>query len=369
MKNVIFITTSLDKPKTGGEMVLVQYYQDLRKRGVQLSSILIGPYIDVVQKKWNSLVRIRGLGRFVEMFLLSIYLPYSKGILVVDHHFVDRLILYLLIQRIFIKSLIIININHFDAYRSNIPNSLRHILIKTLNYIYLIPANVIIAISNYTKKEIISLRINQEKVKLIYLASNIGDYKYFSRNRIDTDVINLLLVGNVFPRKGVEYLIRALQLLRENNFKLHIVGDTKKDPIYFQRTKTLINSGNLNEKIIFHGFFSGEKLNRLYCLADVFVFPSLWEGFGMVLLEAMQFKLPIIASNVAAIPELVKDGYNGLLVPPGDPESLSLAIKKLIENPEMRKEMGERGYQKASSYTWDKSCKQFYEIIKNLDNG
>lgn len=366
MKEVIFIAATLDKPKTGGIMILAKYYQHLLKRGVKLDYILLDSYLNTLQKKWNSLVKIRFLGRLVENLFLSLKLPYRKGILVVDHYYVHKLILYLLIQRIFIGSSMIIALFHFDFYRSDPTNSFRQVLIKTLNRIYLSPANIIIAISNFTKEEIVSLGINPEKIKLIYVASNIVNYKHFVRNQMETDVINLLFVGNVFRRKGVEYLVQALKLLREDNIKLHIVGDTEKDPIYFQRIKTLINSSNLNEKIMFHGFFCVEKLNRFYSLADIFVLPSLWEGFGIVLLEAMQFKLPIIASNVAAIPELVKDGYNGLLVAPGDPESLSVAIKGLIESPEMRKEMGERGYQKALSYSWDNSCNKFYQIIKEL---
>lgn len=369
MKEIIFITPSLDKPKTGGVMVLAQYYRYLERRGVKLRTIEIGSYLSHIRKKWNLLVRIRILGRFVQMFLLCIYLPYKKGIIVVDHYFVDKLMLYLFIQRIFIKSSIIIIVHHFDAYRSNMPHTLIKILIKFINQIYLNLANIIIAVSKYTRKEIMSLRINPTKIRLVYNASNRKNYNFEYFNRINTNGVNLLFVGHVFPRKGVKYLIEAIKYIEKYDIKLHIAGNTKKDPVYYQRIKDLVDSNNLNEKVIIYGRVSEEELNRLYSLTDIFVLPSLWEGFGIVLLEAMHFKLPIIASNVAAIPELVKDGFNGLLVPPGDPESLSMAVKKLIDNPEIRKEMGERGYKKAISYTWEKSCNRFYQIIKDFDNG
>ena len=104
-------------------------------------------------------------------------------------------------------------------------------------------------------------------------------------------------------------------------------------------------------------------------MADIFVFPSLWEGFGMVLIEAMYNRLPIVATNAGAIPYLVKDGENGILVPVKDPEQLAKSIKKLIESPELRRSFAKSNYQLAIQFNWNKSFSKIESFLdKSFDS-
>ena len=111
-------------------------------------------------------------------------------------------------------------------------------------------------------------------------------------------------------------------------------------------------------------------LNQLYSTADIFVLPSLQEGFGIVFLEAMYYSLPIIATDISAIPELIQHRKNGLLVPPADSESLAEAILLLIENTQLKIKMGQYGKQLVdTSYCWEQTSSKFLSVVQSLVNG
>jgi glycosyltransferase involved in cell wall biosynthesis len=103
-----------------------------------------------------------------------------------------------------------------------------------------------------------------------------------------------------------------------------------------------------------------------YQKSNVLVLPSLSESFGMVLLEAMACKKPVIGSNVGGIPYVIDNDQNGLLVPPKDPQALADAIIKILTNPQLAKKMGEEGYEKVmKNFTWEKQINTTKELIEN----
>ena len=122
----------------------------------------------------------------------------------------------------------------------------------------------------------------------------------------------LLFVGTVEKRKGLKYLIEAMTFVKNANVKcvLDVVGKVV-DEIYFENMKQIVEEYKLD--VTFHGFVSLEQKERLYASADIFVFPSLLEGYGMVLMEAMGYGLPIVAFNNSAMPYSVENGINGYL--------------------------------------------------------
>ena len=147
-------------------------------------------------------------------------------------------------------------------------------------------------------------------------------------------------IGRLTAQKGHAYLLRACQnLLAEfPEFRLVIIGEGELRTELEEQVRT----AGLGAHVIFTGYRSDAL--ALLSGFDVFVFPSLWEGLGLVLLEAMAYKKPIVASNVSAIPESVLDGTTGLLVPPKDAEALGLALAKLLRNTPLRQSLGEAGY-------------------------
>jgi len=122
----------------------------------------------------------------------------------------------------------------------------------------------------------------------------------------------------------------------------------------------------IKRNVEFKGSIIGRKLVEYYQKSNVLVLPSLSESFGMVLLEAMACKKPVIGSNVGGIPYVIDNDQNGLLVPPKDPQALADAIIKILTNPQLAKKMGEEGYEKVmKNFTWEKQINTTKELIEN----
>jgi len=143
--------------------------------------------------------------------------------------------------------------------------------------------------------------------------------------------------------KGQTYLVQAWPsvLKREPRALLLLVGDGPEERLLRSRAAEL----GLGGSVRFLGF--RQDIPSLLALAEALVLPSLNEGFGLVLLEAMAMGKPVVASAVGGIPEVVLDGRTGLLVPPADPEALAVAILRLLEDPRAAQRLGEAGRERA----------------------
>jgi glycosyltransferase involved in cell wall biosynthesis len=147
-----------------------------------------------------------------------------------------------------------------------------------------------------------------------------------------------LFVGTIEKRKGVDAIIDAVYLLKKKEnivVKVDIIGNILHDEYYATLTEK-IRSYDLMEQIHFRGRVSNSELNHFYSSAYSFLFPTRHEGYGMVLIEAMSYGLPVIAYNNSAIPYFIKDGVNGLLVKNNDVEDLSEKMKCLWTNDTLR---------------------------------
>ncbi len=190
-----------------------------------------------------------------------------------------------------------------------------------------------IAISHYNAKELVKLGIKKEDITVIY---NAIDAIYFNhihhKNIIHDNPFNVLCIARIFPQKGIDYLLETAEKL-DNNIQINIIGDG----VDYKEISLLIKKKNLSN-IHLLGF---KKDVRPYLeQADVFVLPSRWEGFGIVLLEAMAYELPIIASNTGGIPEIVQHDKGGLLFDVGNINQLIEHLIFLKNNIEIRKRMG-----------------------------
>jgi glycosyltransferase involved in cell wall biosynthesis len=153
-------------------------------------------------------------------------------------------------------------------------------------------------------------------------------------------------VAYLSPEKGLNYLIEAAALIPavQNRLRFVIVGDGK----CLHDLKELAIKKGLKDVFHFAGFHSDTY--QFMKSFDIFALPSLSEGLSSAILEAMATSLPIVATNVGGIPELVKDGDNGLLVAPANPVSLARAIQHLLDNPEEAARMGQRGRERIEAY-------------------
>ena len=169
----------------------------------------------------------------------------------------------------------------------------------------------------------------------------------------------VLTVGRLIERKGHTVLIEAVAQLasRRSDVVLTIVGEGQERP----RLEALIEKLNLSERIHLTGHFSDAELEQAYRRCDVFVLPSIvdsagdTEGLGMVLLEAMRYEKPVIASDLGGITDIVDHDETGLLVPASEPAALAEAIERLMEHPDLAARLGRLGRQiNADRFSWDR---------------
>lgn len=260
---------------------------------------------------------------------------------------------------------IVSQIHH--TYAPLMENRLKRTLMFTVESIFANSLDGIITISEFTKSLVDRMLRRHIDTLIAYPGLNVSGLGC-KRLRIDDGNADLLFVGYLIPRKGVDTLVKSINILVKSRglerLTLHIVGDTERDEAYVQGIREYCRKESIEDHVIFHGRVSERDLQSLYETSDIFVFPSLWEGFGMVLAEAMSYGLPIVTTNAGAIPYLVKDGRNGFLVPPQDPERLAQSIDKLIASPELRAEFGEVNRKVAAEFSWERS---FAKVVNFLD--
>jgi glycosyltransferase involved in cell wall biosynthesis len=176
--------------------------------------------------------------------------------------------------------------------------------------------------------------------------------------------VRLLITGNIIPRKGHDLLIRMLADLSDLRWELRIVG-AAGDPRYKRRVDRLVRRYCLEDRIVYTGVLAGQALSRQYKEADVFVFPSRYEGFGISLAEAIRTGLPFVAFASGAIPEV--SGGRGLLVPAGDLGIFRHHLRRLIADPAFRGQSAELSRSLAAQLpTWKQTGEAFFKAIKAI---
>ena len=178
----------------------------------------------------------------------------------------------------------------------------------------------------------------------------------------DGDDPIVLFVGAMHPRKGADVLARAIPLLRDLPARFIFAGPS--GPLE-PEVRSIISGSGADERVEFRGQLSSEELPRVLAEAEIFVFPTVWgtEGFGMVAAEAMACGVPVVASRIAAIPEVVLDEETGLLVEPGDPADLASKLRLLLGDPARRRCLGRAGIKHAQQYRWDRLAQALIEDL------
>lgn len=180
--------------------------------------------------------------------------------------------------------------------------------------------------------------------------------------------IHLLFVGRLVERKGVHVLVEALpRILEERPARLTVVGEGTWE----RRIRELAEARGVGSRVHLTGFVPREELHRLYATCDVFVLPAVVdargdsEGLGVVLLEALRFGRPVVASRTGGIPDIVHPGTSGWLVPPGDPEALARTILEVAADPEAARRRAEEGRRWAARrFSWSRICGELIEVYR-----
>jgi glycogen(starch) synthase len=224
--------------------------------------------------------------------------------------------------------------------------------------------------SQFMKRESVSLfNLPEEKVDITPNGVNPSEWRGTAfpvdRSRYASPQEKIVLyVGRMVYEKGPQVLLEAAtRLANRTDVKFIFVGEGPIKPQLLVRAR----EAGLGNKTFFTGFIEDKELKLLYQLADVIVFPSLYEPFGIVALEGLASKKPVIASNVGGFSEIIKHGETGILVPPNNPDSLASAILKLVVSPDYCRNIGDNGRRIVEEqYSWQKIAKKTLEIYNRI---
>jgi len=226
-------------------------------------------------------------------------------------------------------------------------------------------ASAVIAVSSKVENKIFVLTKRKKDVFVIH-----NGYSKVKNSTIvkvkDSKFVTILFVGNLIPQKGCKNLILAIKKVtsRFKNIKLQIVGAGPE----VLELKELIQKLNLAKVVTFWGSKSHDEVLRFMQTCDIFVLPSVKEAFGVVYLEAMSFKKPVIASKGEGINDLIVDGENGLLVDAHDIGSIVEKLEILIGDKRKRIELGEAGFNTIENLTWENNARENIEIYNIVLN-
>jgi len=178
---------------------------------------------------------------------------------------------------------------------------------------------------------------------------------------ISPDKICLLTVGSIHPRKNTDNILKAVKILVERGFPLHFL---KAGAEFSSEQKHFIASHGLHQHISYIGKPDKSTLIQIYGTADILLTPSVGEGFGMTILEAMACGTPVVTSNTSAMPEVAGDA--GVLVDPKDPESIADGVCLLHQDPIYYQELVKRGLVRVKPYTWDNTAEKIAQVYEKL---
>lgn len=226
----------------------------------------------------------------------------------------------------------------------------------------------IVTVSHFSKREIQKyLGVPEEKISVVYNAPSLtegtADYDAVCKKYgIRGDYI--LFVGTIEPRKNVARLLRAFDLLKgENKIPHQLVlagGKGWQDEQIFQTLQNI----KFSDDIVFTGYVSAEEKNALYQNASVFIFPSIYEGFGIPPLEAMTWGCPVVCADAASLPEVV--GEAAELVDPLEEASIARGILRILSDHDYTSGLIQKGKLRAKEFSWERSAERLFAVCKEV---
>jgi glycosyltransferase involved in cell wall biosynthesis len=241
---------------------------------------------------------------------------------------------------------------------------------KTIYPLYLRRATALIAVSENARRDIIQfLRIDPQKISTVYY----GCAEYFRKinDNVVLEAIRkkyrlparfLLNVGLIYPGKNIPNLLKALNRVRKQvDIKLVLAGTGRR---MYQKDLNAIRELGLENNVVFPGYISHEDLVAVYNLAEAVVFPSFYESFGLVNVEANACGCPLVTSRTGGTPEAA--GEAAVYVNPVDDLSIAEGILKVLMDSNLRKDLIDRGLRNVKRFTWEKTARQTLDILESV---
>lgn len=255
----------------------------------------------------------------------------------------------------------ILSVWGYDVVTFPYRNFINRIIIKrSLKY-----AHYITATSEYLRESVLKLNEKSGNIEVIPFGIDLGRFRYVERNR--TDGITIGIAKSLKPKYGVDVLIRALGILRSKHkdVMLKIAGKGSHEEVYKELSRKL----GLEDCVDFLGCVEHSRLPLLLADFDIFAMPSIYddESFGVAALEASATGLPVVASRVGGVPEVVINNRTGFLVEKKNTEQLAAAIERFIENRDLRLKMGKAGRKLVEEkYDWNANLDSMVNLYEKI---
>ncbi|MFC1644644.1 glycosyltransferase family 4 protein [Patescibacteria group bacterium] len=270
-----------------------------------------------------------------------------------------------------IKAITHIHDVSFVVYRKLIKWS-DALFLNTLIPLSIKRANKIVAVSEFTKKEIIRYyNVDPQKVEIVYNAVNKSDEEVQGvvgeelRRKYGLPEKYILYIGTLQPRKNVANLIQAYANIKDRipGIKLVIAGN-KKAHNFDEKINKVVLENDLEKNVIFTGFVDEEDKMMMYKESHVFAYPSLYEGFGIPVLEAMAQSIPVVSSDIEPLKEVCSEAC--LFFAPNNLDEMSQELYNVCMDDELRLRLVNSGKERVSFFSWKLSAKKMLEIYKNI---
>jgi len=235
-------------------------------------------------------------------------------------------------------------------------------------------SDIVVAISKREEKALRSRDVTDVKAKIVRIAQGVDektfhpsnkDPKLRKRLKVKDDSGLVLFVGRLAGRKGLDTVVEAFDIIaaEDSSVRLAVVGTGPRTGMVRKETKRR----GIDDRVEMVGTVDLNELAAFYASADVTLFPSRWEGFGLIPLESMASGTPCVSTRVGAADDIITDGKDGYLVDVDDPEALAQKALKVLRSPAKRKAMGEAARKKVEdNFTWSHTGRAYYNLYQEL---
>ncbi len=221
--------------------------------------------------------------------------------------------------------------------------------------------SMIIADSQITKDDFLKwFSFKPDRIRVVYPGVNNWP---LPRNQQGGQYF--LFVGTIEPRKNIQNLIRAFYILKKEHLLPHRLVIVGMKGWMFEGVFKLVEELKLEKEIIFKDYVCEEELKNWYARAEVFIYPSFYEGFGFPIVEAFVSGLPVVTSNTSSCAEIA--GSAAILVDPQNFEEISNAILRIVKNDNLKNELAARGIERAKQFSWEKTASEVLSIFREVN--
>lgn len=329
-KRILIIYPQLDEPYSGGQVIDFAFIRQIVDSNKFVCNYLLDstiPNISILGYIYYTLCHLREI--------------MSNDIIFSNSRLYTRLLPCFLLVKLLRRDVKIMVYHHHFNYLTQ--TGVLKWVHKFFELSFLKIVDVVIIPSPFVKDKIVKI-LPKTNIEYVEIGFDLNPYLDLDKTKLN----NLLFVGTIEQRKGIHHLIYLAQYLRDKNIEFHIdmVGKIPDD-IYTKNMREMVDENDLGNYITFCGRVSAEKLEALYKNAGIFVFPSSHEGYGMVLVEALSYSLPVVAFANSAISYSIKDYFNGLLAIDADSQDFCKKVEKLLTTPCLWEELSKNAYDRS----------------------